>query len=129
MPRKPIAVVLTLISIMVVVVHYLIGPRYIDWLRDLDFQTILDPFMAVAVALALIVHFLGKQALDAENTDGSITRKYLEANLAFYTTVFLALWVFGNWLGVPTNWTLMYPLFLVVMGVTSLRLWRESSSV
>ena len=128
MPRKPIAVVLALISIIVIVVHYLIGPRYIDWLRDLDLKTILDPLMAVAVVLALMVHFLGKQALDAEGTDGSVTREYLESNLIFYATVFLALWVFGSWLGVPTSWTLMYPLFLVVMGVTSLRLWRELPS-
>ena len=124
--RKPIAVVLAVIGIAVTVRHVL-GTYYIDALRDLDLQTVLDPFMAVAVALALIVQFVGKRNLDAKITGDTITRTYLETNLVFYATVLLALQVFGDWIGnVPGPWW-QYPLFVVIMGVTGLRLWRDSS--
>ena len=118
MLRKLISVVLALV-VLAVAVHYLFGfeTRYVDSLRGLDLRTILDPFMAVAVVLALIVHFVGKRALDAENTDGSVTRKYLEANLAFYATVFLALWVFGDWLGGPMTATSRETVVLRVLGI------------
>ena len=72
--RKPIAVVLAVIGIAVTVRHVL-GTYYIDALRDLDLQTVLDPFMAVAVALALIVQFVGKRNLDAKITGDTITRR------------------------------------------------------
>ena len=127
MPRRLIAIVLAVIGIAAAV-DFLIGVRYIDAVRDLDRQAILDPLMAVAVVLAAIVHFLDKRALDSGNTDGSITRKYLEANLAFYATVFLALWVFADWIGDLETGMLMDSVFIVVMGVTSLRLWRESAT-
>ena len=126
MLRKLIAVVLALIGIAVAIRHVL-GADSIDALRDLDWQTVLDPFMAVAVVLALIVRFGGKRNLDAKITGDTITRAYLETNLVFYATVFLALQVFRDWIGnVPGPWW-QDPLFVVVMGVTSLRLWRESS--
>ena len=59
MLRKPIAVVLALIGIAAAVLHVL-GTYYIDAVRDLDRQTVLDPFMAVGVVLALIVVFGGQ---------------------------------------------------------------------
>ena len=125
MLRKPIAVILAVIG-AVATVNYVIGARYIDAIRDIDREEVLDPFMAAAVVVALIVHFAGKRELDAEDTDGPVTRRYLETNLAFYATVFLALWVFGDWIGAFVNSTLMVPLFVVMMGVTSIRLWRDS---
>ena len=65
MLRRPIAVVLAVIGIAVAIIHVL-GRYYIDALRDFDWQTVLDPFMAVAVVLALIVVFGVKRDLDAQ---------------------------------------------------------------
>ena len=127
MPRKVISVVVALIGIAATL-DYVWGIRYIDAVRDLDREAILGPLMAVGIVLVLIVNFVWKRAFDAENTDGAITRKYLEANLAFYATVLLAFQVFREWIGnVPGQWW-QDPLFVVVMGVTSFRLWRVQAT-
>ena len=124
--RKPIAVVLAVIGIAVAIRHVR-GSYYIDALRDLDLQMVLDPFMAVAVVLALIVQFVGKRNFDAKTNVDTITRTYFETNLVFYATVLLTLQVFGDWIGnVPGPWWQDH-LFVVIMGVTGLRLWRNSS--
>ena len=87
--------------------------------------------MAGAVVLALHLNFVSKQVwdaeMDAQSADGPITREYLETNLLFYATVLLMLWVFLRWIGGGGNW-LQDPLFVIVMGVTSRRLWRDSYS-
>ena len=124
--KKPIAVVLAVIGIAVAVRHVL-GTYYIDALRDFDWQT-LDPFMAVAVVLALIVVFGVKRDLDAQSSGDTITRAYLETNLIFYATVLLTLQIFRDWIGnVPGPWW-QDLLFVVVMGVTSLRLWHDQAT-
>ena len=58
----------------------------------------------------------------------TITRAYLETNLIFYATALLTLQIFRDWIGnVPGLWW-QDPLFVVVMGVTSLRLWRDQAT-
>ena len=124
------AAALALIGILVAL-RFVLGTRYVDALRDLNGQDALDPFMAGAVVLALYLNFVSKQVwdaeMDAESADGPITREYLETNLLFYATVLLMLWVFADWIGGFRNW-MLDPLFVIVMGVTSLRLWRDWSS-
>ncbi len=127
MLRQAIAVVIALIGIAAAL-DYVWGIRYVDAVRDLDREAVLGPLMAVGIVLALIVNFAWKRSFDADNTDGAVTRAYLEANLAFYTTVLLAFQVFREWIGnVPSQWW-QDPLFVVVMGVTSLRLWRDRAA-
>ena len=127
MLRKPVAVVLAVIGIAAAIIHVL-GGYYIDALRDLDREAVLEPFMAVGVVLALIVLFGAKRELDARIDGDAITRAYLETNLVFYATVLLTLQVFRDWLGdIPGPWW-QDPAFVIVMGVTSLRLWRDPAS-
>lgn len=127
MLRKPIAVVLAVIGIAVAVLHVL-GTYYIDALRDLDREAVLEPFMALGVVLALIVLFRAKRELDARIDGDTITRAYLETNLVFYATVLLTLQVFGDWIGdIPGPWW-QNPVFVIVMGITSVRLWRDSAT-
>ena len=38
------------------------------------------------------------RALDANGSDGSVTREYLEVNLLFYVSIVVTVWFFWNWL-------------------------------
>ena len=138
MLRRIGAIALALVS-LAVAIHYVFGSLYADAVDVIGVWAILDWFMAAGILIALIVHFTAKQALDREGAGDSVTRRYLEVNLAFYTTVFLSLWFFWNWFDFLTsgdepqgttnlvNWMLIDPLIAVVLGVTGLRLWRDAS--
>ena len=138
MPRRIGALVLALIS-LAVGIHFVFGSLYQDAVDVIGVWSVLDWFMAAGILIALVVHFKAKQALDQDGAGDSVTRRYLEVNLAFYATVLLSLWFFWNWFDFLTsgdepqgttnlvNWMLIDPLIAVVMGVTGLRLWRDAS--
>ncbi len=138
MLRKTTAIALALIS-LAVGIHFVFGSLYGDAVDAVGVWAVLDWFMAAGILVALIVHFTAKRALGKEGAGDSVTRRYLEVNLAFYATVFLSLWFFWNWFDFLTsgdepqgttnlvNWMLIDPLAAVLIGVTSLRLWRDAS--
>ena len=132
------AIVLALISVAVGI-HFVFGSLYGDAVDAVGVWAVLDWFMAAGILVALTVHFTAKRALGKEGAGDSVTRRYLEVNLAFYATVLLSLWFFWNWFDFLTsgdepqgttnlvNWMLIDPLAAVVIGVTGLRLWRDAS--
>ena len=48
---------------------------------------------AIAIIIVLVVNVLRKRALDANGSDGSVTRDYLEVNLLFYVSIVVTVWV------------------------------------
>ncbi len=133
--RKLLAVLLGAIA-LVVAVHFVASPFYEEWVDAGLVWDVVNWFMAVAVMVALVVHFIRKAVLGRRQADGAVTLEYLEINLLFYATVLLALWFFWNWVDNLTVgadpqgdthlliWALVDPLFVLIVGVTARRLWR-----
>jgi hypothetical protein len=96
-------------------------------------------FMAAGATVALIASVLRKFSLHASRTEGGVTRDYLETNLIFYASIFLALLFFWNWFdSLATGpggqsdtrmiwWAFINPLFVLVTGSAGCRLWRGDS--
>ncbi len=136
--KKLIAMGLILVSIAVAL-HFMFTPFYPDSVDVSEIWDILDWFMAAAMAVTLIVHYLRKRVFDAKDANGSITREYLEVNVALYASIALTLWFFWNWFDNLTvgagpqsdtnliNWMLIDPLLVIVFGVTGCHLLRDAS--
>ena len=99
---------------------------------------------AIAIILVLVVNVLRKRALDANGSDGSVTRDYLEVNLLFYVSIVVTVWFFWNWLffgffqdnepagAASDTHTLMWPfinaLDIPLLGATGYHLWRKAAA-
>ena len=99
---------------------------------------------AIAIVIVLIVNVLRKRALDANGSDGSVTRDYLEVNLLFYVSIVVTVWFFWNWLffgffpdnepagAASDTHTLLWPfinaLDIPLFGATGYHLWRKASA-
>ena len=121
-----------------VALHFVFSAFYDDLVDVSEVWEIIDWFMAVGTVLALMVHYARKRMTDSQNGYGQISREYLEVNAAVYASVLLTLWFFWNWFDLLTTgragqdtvnsiiWTLVDPLFVIVMGVTGCYLWRSA---
>ncbi len=139
---KRVLAVAHIVLAFAVGMNWIATPIYHDGSVDYPVWTFLSYFMAPAVLIALIVNLLSKRALDREEADGSLTRQYFEVNLAFYASIVLALWYYWNFFGTlfPETesaavglihlemWSLIDPLFVLVVGVTGFRLWRMAAT-
>ena len=126
---------------LAVAANWIATPLYHDGSADYPVWEILNWLMLVAVTIALIKNFCYKCSFDRQGSDGTITRRYLEVNLAFYASIVLALWYYWNFFAslLPDNesavvgiihlemWAWVNPLFVLVSGVTGVRLWRDAS--
>ena len=124
---------------LVVAVHFVFNSIYRDALGTVDVWGILDWPIALAIVIALVVNYQRKRAL-GRGSDGAITREYLEANLAMYVTVMLALWFFSNWFnflnfgieGESTAnqviWAFVDVIIVLISSVTGRYLWSETDS-
>ena len=122
---------------LLVTVHFVFSPLYQDAVDVGQLWTYVNYLMALGVLAGLIVHYVRKRALTV--SAGSITRGYLEVNLALYLSVVLALCLFWNWfddltVGADSQdtthllmWTFVNPLFVVISGHTGFHLWRGAS--
>ena len=127
------AVYLVLVAVTVAV-HFIITPLYHPG-GDAPFElwAIHNWFMAVGIALALVVSYSEKRRLDG---DGSADlKRYLEANAVFYLTAIVFMLFFWNWFSaLSTNnqpsgdfWTVIDTLAPIVVGVTGCRMWRNAA--
>ena len=122
---------------LVVTVQFVLSPLYQDAVDIGQVWNYVNYLLAVGVLAGLIVHYVRKRALTV--LAGSITRGYLEINLAFYLSVVLALCFFWNWfddltVGADSQdtthllmWTFVNLLFVVISGHTGFHLWRGAS--
>lgn len=135
MLKRLLALVLGLIGI-VVLFQLLFSPFYPDTV-DINWTwNVLNWFIAFGVAVALIVTYLRKRVLNAYGGNG---REHIFANTAFYAAAVLAIWFFWNWFDDLTVgeegqselrlifWSYINPLFIILMGTVSARLWRDAS--
>ena len=143
--KKLLAIYLFLVA-LAVALNFVLEPLYIRPAADHFWNIVIDGwvwdvlnwFMALAIVAAVIVWWKWKLQLDRQSPDQSITRRYLEVNVAFYAAAVLALWFFWNWFdnlasgelsqGVShlSNWTFVDPLFVLIAAVTGRRLRQRS---
>ena len=133
--KRLLALVLGLLGIAVLF-QLVFSPFYpaavdIDWVWN-----VLNWFIAFGVTAALIATYLYKRGL---SVDSSTDREFICANTAFYAAAVLAIWFFWNWFDDLTVgeegqsavrlifWSFINPLFIILMGAVSARLWRDAA--
>ena len=134
--RRPLAIILAIIAIAVAF-HFIFLAFYQDSVDPNQVWEILDWFMAFAVVVALVVTYNQKRGIESGTTD---TNRFISVNVAFYAAAWLAIWFFWNWfdnlsLGDElqgelrlTFWGFIDPLFILVVGSVSARLWKHESA-
>lgn len=133
--KKILALILSLIGIAVLI-QLVFSPIYPDTV-DVDWTwNTLNWFIAFGVVAALIVTYLRMRFLNAYGGNG---RQHILANSAFYAAAVLAIWFFWNWFDDLTVgedgqsqvrlifWGFINPLFIILMGSVSARLWKDAS--
>lgn len=134
--KKVLALILSLIAIAVLF-QLVFSPFYPDAV-DIDWTwNVLNWFIAFGVVAALIATYLRKRGLSADSSGAD--REHIWANTAFYAAAVLAIWFFWNWFDDLTVgaegqsqvrlifWSIINPLFIILMGAVSARLWRDAS--
>ena len=133
--KKVLALILSLIAVAVLF-QLIFSPFYPDTVDTDVVWNALNWFIAFGVAAALIATYLRKRALSAHGGNG---REHIFANTAFYAAAVLAIWFFWNWFDDLTVgeegqsqvrlifWGFINPLFIILMGTVSARLWRDAS--
>lgn len=134
--KKALALTLSLIAIAVLF-QLVFSPFYPDTVDTDAVWNALNWFIAFGVAVAFIATCHYKRSLGA---DGSgVDREYVWANGAFYAAALLAIWFFWNWFDDLTVgeegqsqiriifWAFINPLFIILTGTVSARLWQDAS--
>ena len=119
----------------VVALNFILQAFYQTAVNVGELWDILDWFMAVAVPATLIIRYVQKVELDRTSNGESVTRQYVEVNVALYAAILLFLWFFWNWFDnlvagsdpqgtlQMINWMFIDPLFILVVGTTGCRIW------
>ena len=133
--RRPLAVILGVITIAVAF-HFMFSTFYPDSVDVGQVWDILDWFMAFAVLVTLVLAYMRKKNMTSDSMDAKM---YVRVNLVFYSALWLAIWFFWNWFdnlasGAElqddihlTLWAFIDPLFIIVVGRLSVRLWKGDS--
>ncbi|MXY21600.1 MAG: hypothetical protein F4Y49_09750 [Dehalococcoidia bacterium] len=133
--RRPLAVILGVITIAVAF-HFIFSTFYPDSVDVGQVWDILDWFMAFAVLVTLVLAYMRKKNMTSDSMDAKM---YVRVNLVFYSALWLAIWFFWNWFdnlasGAElqddihlTLWAFIDPLFIIVVGRLSVRLWKGDS--
>ena len=139
--KRVFAVILGLCA-LAVAGHYILSPLYTDSARAaLALGYYLDILMAVSLLIALAFQGQTLRAANAGGNDGGgLSREQLAANALFYVTLLAALWFFRNWFDLLTSnppgsqsvatqmvWDLIDGLLPILLGITAIRLWRDSN--
>ncbi len=115
----------------VIAVQMIISPFYRNVVDNEGIWHILNWFMASSIIITLAVRYMDKVQVD-EDSDRSVSRRYLETYAGFVVAAFLGFWFFWNWGDVAIAssesdinlimWSIINPLFVVVTGLTGCRL-------
>ena len=99
------------------------------------FWNILNPFMALAIALAVVFGYLRMKRVGRGGGDAPVTRGYLCANTLYFGTIFIGLLFFWNWFNlwspgftaagpetVSLTWALIDASLPLLLGATGVHL-------
>ena len=140
--KKPAGAYMVIVAVLVAV-YFIINSVLGEAIEDFDVMGVwhvLDVLMLIGLALALYFNYIRKRDEDASDSGGSVTRRYLEVNLAFYLTAAITILFLHNWLsllavGLDDDnhpawviWGFVDVLLPLTLGATGCRLWREESS-
>ena len=99
MKQRIVGVALIVIG-TVVALHTVIEPLYhasSEASPYSPFWSIINPFMALAVALGVTFGYIRKRSVDHEGGGAPISREFLTANTLFYGFLFVGILFFWNW--------------------------------
>ena len=103
-----------------VAVHTVVEPLYHTSSEGQPYSSlwnILNPLMALAIALGVILGYLRKKAADSEGDSGAVTHEFVAANVQFYG--FLCVGILFFW-----NWFILYsPAFTAIGADTASLVW------
>lgn len=141
--KRVFAVILGLCAVAVAG-HYILSPLYTNSARAaLALGYYLDILMAVSLLIALAFQGQSRRAANAAagGAGKGLSREKLAANALFYVTLLVALWFFRNWFDLLTAnppgsqsiatqmvWDLIDGLLPILLGITAIRLWRNSNA-
>lgn len=133
--RRPLAAILGVITIAVAF-HFIFSTFYPDSVDVGQVWDILDWFMAFAVLVTLVLAYMRKKNMTSDSMD---SKMYVRVNLVFYSALWLAIWFLWNWFDNLasgselqsdihlTLWAFIDPLFIILVGRLSVRLWKGDS--
>ena len=138
--KKPVGAYLVAVAV-VVAVFFIINPFLVDSFDVQDVWYVLDVLMVIGLGLALVFNCMRKREEGARDPDGPVTRRYLEANVAFFVTAGVTILFLHNWFSLLAEggdsldgnhqawiiWAAVDTLLPLVLGVTGCRLWQEGS--
>lgn len=123
-----------------VAVFFIINNFLVDSIDVMSVWYVLDVLMFLGLALALVFNYANKREESERDLDGSVTRRYLDASILFYATVFTAILFMHNWLSLLALggdsldgndpawniWAVVDTMVPITLGVTGCRLWCEA---
>ena len=127
---------------IVVAVFFIINIFLVDAISVLAVWHVLDVLMLVGLALGMGFNYAHKIRVGGREAGDQVSRGYLEANVAFYTTTVTTILFLHNWFAFLVTgdvsqgdnhtawviWAVVDTVLPIVLGVTGCRLWRETSS-
>ena len=81
----------------VVAVYFIINPFLDESFDVLQVWYVLDVLMVIGLAIALVFNYMQKREVDGGDSDGAVTRRYLEVNAAFFLTAAVSILFLHNW--------------------------------
>ena len=119
MLKRIIGVFLTAVA-AAVAVHTVLEPLYHVSREGQPYSpvwSILNPLMAVAIVLGLVLGWRRKQEADAQGGEAGVTREFLAANTLLYGLLCVGIMFFWNW------FNLLMPAFTAPGGDTVTLVW------
>ncbi len=138
--KRPAAVYL--IGVAIAVAVFFVGNTFLlDSIEVRDVWYVLDVLMFIGLVIALPYNFARKRSECDADPRGSVTRRYLEVNAAYYLTVgvtilFLHSWfslLAQGWDSLDNNasawviWAFVDTMLPIVFAVTGRSLWKEAA--
>ena len=139
--KKPAGAYLIGVAVMVAA-FFITNPLLAGLLDPAKVWAVLDILMLIGLLTALAFNYAGKRTLEkAQEPDGSVSRRNLEINIAFYLTAAITILFLHNWFSLLAQgpeslagnhqawviWAAVDTMLPLVLGITGCRIMREKS--
>lgn len=119
---------------------FVVNSFFADSIEVMDVWYVLDVLMFIALAIALPYNFVRKRRECDGDPGGSVTRRYLDVNAAYYLTVGVTILFLHSWFSLlalgrdslDNNdpawviWAAVDTLLPIALAVTGRSLWKEA---